>query len=150
VRRVVVGVGNPFRSDDGVGLAVARRLRPLVPEGVDVVELEGEPVELLDAWDGADLALVVDAISTGGEPGTVVRVEAGKQPVPARPGSASTHLLGLAEAIELGRELGRLPRRTVVFGIEGGSFAAGEQLTPEVERAAGEAAEAVLAELESG
>ena len=54
------------------------------------------------------------------------------------PSRGSTHALGVAEAIELGRALGRLPRRLLVFGIEGGSFDAGAGLSPEVERAVGQ------------
>ena len=46
--------------------------------------------------------------------------------------SASTHHLGVAEAVELGRSLGRLPDRREVIGIEGGWFGAGRGLSPEV------------------
>ena len=53
-------------------------------------------------------------------------------------GGASTHGLGLAEAIELGRALGRLPARLVVYAIEGQGYATGAPLSPPVARAAEE------------
>ena len=146
-RRVVVGVGNPYRGDDGAGLAVAERLRGRLPEGVELAECADEPTRLLDAWDGADAALVVDAISSGGEPGTVHRFDASAEPIPARVFRSSTHAFGIAEAIELSRALGTLPPRIVVYGIEGAAFTAGEGLTEPVEAAVGRAVDAVLEDI---
>jgi hydrogenase maturation protease len=143
----VIGVGNPWRGDDGAGLAVARRLRGTLPDGVDVLEREGEPTSLLDAWEGADALWLVDAVSSGAPPGTLHRLDAAEQELPAGMFGASTHHFGLAEAVELARALGRLPRRTVVFGVEGARFDAGEGLTPEVDAAAARVAEAVREEV---
>ena len=131
MRVVAVGVGNVYRSDDGAGLAVAERLRETAPD-VDVRTCEQEPLRLLDAWAGADLALVVDAVSSGSQPGTVHRFDATEQPVPAAVFRGSTHALGVGDAIELARTLGRLPSRVLVFGIEGERFTAGDRLSPAV------------------
>lgn len=123
--RVIIGVGNAARGDDAAGLIAARRLGGL--------EHEGDPVALLDMWREADVAVVIDAVSSGAEPGTVHRFDATSAPLPARlRGSTSSHALGLAEAIELGRTLGRLPGRLLVYGIEGERFEAGTELTPAV------------------
>ena len=63
---VVIGVGNAYRGDDGVGLAVAERLRGRVPAGVDGRRRASRSrARLLDAWEGADRALVVDAVVVG-------------------------------------------------------------------------------------
>jgi hydrogenase maturation protease len=131
VRVVAVGIGNVYRSDDGAGLAVAERLRETAP-GIEVVTCEQEPLRLLDAWNGADLALVVDAVSSGARPGTVHRFDATEQTVPATVFRGSTHALGVGDAIELARTLGRLPTRVLVFGIEGERFGAGDRLSPAV------------------
>jgi hydrogenase maturation protease len=142
----IVGVGNPWRSDDGAGLAVARALRGTIP-GVDVLEREGEPAALIDAWDGADAAWVVDAVASGAAPGTIHRFDATDGALPAALFGASTHHLGLADAVELARALGRLPGRLVVVGIEGASFDAGATLTPAVATAVAEAAALVRREV---
>jgi hydrogenase maturation protease len=144
---IVIGVGNPWRRDDAAGLMVARRLRGALPEGVEVLEREGEPTGLVDAWEGADALWLVDAVSSGAAPGTVHRLDASEHELPAELFRASTHHLGLAEAVELARALGRLPVRTIFYGIEGASFDAGEGLTPEVEAAAGEVAASVREEV---
>jgi hydrogenase maturation protease len=149
VTHVVIGVGNAYRRDDGVGLAVAARLGGRVPAGVEVLGCELEPSRLIDAWQGADTALVVDAVRSGAEPGTLHRVDAGAGPVPASVfRSSSTHAFGVGEAVELARALGTLPGRLVLYGIEGAEFVAGEGLTAEVQAAVEPAAQAVLEELE--
>ena len=144
MRVVVVGIGNAFRSDDGAGLAVAERIRALSPD-VDVVANEQEPLRLLDAWDGAELALVVDAVASGAKPGTIHRFDATEARPPLTVFHGSTHALGIWDAIELARTLGRLPARVVVYGIEGERFSSGDGLTPSVsaavERLAAELAE---------
>jgi hydrogenase maturation protease len=124
----VIGIGNEWRSDDGAGLEVARRLGGR--------ELDGEPIGLVEALDGADEVAIVDAVFSGAPPGTVHEFEAGAEPLPvALFGSSSTHALGLAEAIEMARTLGRLPTRVRVLGIEGARFDFGRGLSPAVEAA---------------
>jgi hydrogenase maturation protease len=132
---LVVGVGNEWRSDDAAGLLVARGLRESPPPGVRIVESEGEPLDLVEEWSGLDEAIVVDAVRSGSEPGTIHRVDAIQGQLPAELFRGSTHVLGLAEAVELARALERLPRRLLVLGIEGRRFTAGSGLTPEVQRA---------------
>ena len=143
----VIGVGNRWRGDDAAGLHAARRVRELAPEAADVVELEGEPVSVLDSLDGAGAAIVIDAVVAGAVPGTVHRIDATAGALPSRLAGPSTHLLGLADAIELGRALGRLPGRLVVYGIEGERFEAGWRPTPAVTSAIEATAAAIVAEL---
>jgi hydrogenase maturation protease len=131
----VLGVGNAWRRDDGAGLEVARRLGRDPPRGVRVLEHVGEPSGLLDAWEGEGAVVIVDAVSSGAEPGTIHRLDALARPLPARLFRASTHHLSVAEAVELGRALGRLPQRLEIYGIEGRDFTAGSGLAPEVELA---------------
>jgi hydrogenase maturation protease len=141
-------VGNPWRCDDAAGLAVARRLRGRLPADVEVLEREGEPTALLDAWEGADTLWLIDAVRSAAQLGTVHRLDASQEELPASLFRASTHHFGLAEAIELGRALGRLPQTVVVYGIEGASFDAGEGLTPAVAAAADRVAAAIQEEVE--
>jgi hydrogenase maturation protease len=144
LRAIVVGVGNAFRRDDGAGLAIAGQLEG--HPGVEVVSCEQEPSRLLEAWAGADLALVVDAVSSGAEPGTVHRFDATRRAVPAAVFRGSTHAFGVGDAVELARALGRLPGRLLLYGVEGEDFAAGEGLSPAVAAAVGPLAEELLRE----
>jgi hydrogenase maturation protease len=130
---VVIGVGNPYRGDDGVGPEAARRVRAAAPGWVEVMEHDGEPAGLLDAWDAADLAIVVDAVrSSGVDPGHVHRVEITESRYPASTPTVSSHGIDPGDVVELARALGRLPRRLVLYGIEGANFAPGLGLSTEV------------------
>jgi hydrogenase maturation protease len=130
----LIGIGNRFRRDDAAGLEVVRRLRLAHPPGVELIEQEGEPASLIDAWSRADEALVVDGVSSGSVPGTIHRFDVTDAPLPAEVFNPSTHAMGLPEAVELARELDRLPGRLVVYGIEGESFEAGEGLSESVQK----------------
>jgi hydrogenase maturation protease len=145
---VVLGVGNPYRRDDGAGLAVAARLAGHEPPGVTVLSCEQEPSRLLDAWAGARAAIVVDAAALGSAPGTIRRFDATDAPLPAGVFRSSTHAFGVGDAIELARALGTLPGRVVVYGVEGESYAAGLGLTEPVEAAVGQVVRDVLGDLE--
>jgi hydrogenase maturation protease len=140
----VIGVGNAWAGDDAAGLLVARMVRERAPDGVDVIEHEREPTALLDVWAGARLAVVVDATFGGGETGAIRVLDASHEKLPAGFTGTSTHAFGLAEAIEVGRALGRLPERLVVVGIEGESFAAGAAPGAAVSAALEQAAQEVL------
>jgi hydrogenase maturation protease len=109
---VVVGVGSPF-GGDRAGWAVVTRLGDL--DGVRVESLDRPGPALLNALADATAAVVVDAVRSGAEPGTLHRLTALHQ-LPAA-GPTSSHGLGLAEALALGERLEQLPP-WVVIGVE--------------------------------
>ena len=147
---MVIGVGNEFRRDDGAGPAVVGRLRDLAPPGVDLVVTDGEPTRLMEAWTGAALAIVVDAVrAEPAQPGRVHRF------VVDRPGgasvrTASSHGLGLDDAISLSVALDRMPGRLIVHAIEASDLAQGPGLTPAVAAAVDPVARAILNDLGAG
>jgi hydrogenase maturation protease len=147
-RVVVIGVGNRYRGDDGVGHRLIDRLsedvdaaravagHPSRPpsgrlERTELCYSDGEPTRLLEQWEGADLAIVVDAVLTGAEAGRLTVLEAGVDDLPAR-AATSSHASGVGEAWALGQALGTLPGRLLVVGVEAGSVHDGEGLTEPV------------------
>jgi hydrogenase maturation protease len=148
-RILVIGVGNTYRGDDAVGLIVVERLKNRQAlNNVTLLEESGEGAALMEAWRGADAVILVDAVSSGSEPGTIHRLDVSQQTIPANFFSYSTHAFGLAEAIEVARALNALPPRLVVYGIEGKNFAPGMGLSPEVEPAASVAIGHIRREIE--
>lgn len=128
--RLVIGVGNPLRGDDGAGPEVARRVRTAQSRCTTVGS-----VELLDMWEGADEVIIVDAARSGTQPGTIHCFDARESVLPARTLNTSTHSLGVAQVVELARILGRLPERLRVYGIEVADLTEGSQLSAAVEMA---------------
>ncbi|MGW9068381.1 hydrogenase maturation protease [Streptomyces yangpuensis] len=139
---VVIGLGNEFRRDDGVGWTVAGLLKRRaeerrLPPGVVVAQCDGDPGRLIELWGNAGLAIVVDAcFPPAAEPGRTHRWDDAVDGRPSMTGSArhSTHGLGFAEAMDLGRALGRCPRRLIVYAVEGAELAPGPGMTPAVAR----------------
>jgi hydrogenase maturation protease len=131
---LVVGIGNAFRSDDGVGPFVAEAL---LAKGHPALVHAGDGTGLMDLFQMHGRLVLVDATRSGTEPGTMVSFDALVQKLPAELFHYSTHRFGLAEAVETARALGSLPNALTVYGIEGGNYEAGTQLSEAVREAAG-------------
>ncbi|MCB1486231.1 MAG: hydrogenase maturation protease [Bauldia sp.] len=134
---IIVGIGNPERGDDGVGRVVVRRLTEMVGTDVETVEHDGEAASLLDCLEGARTAFLIDACVSGAPPGTAHRIDLADDAgiLPDLQFGLSTHGFGLAEAIALGRALGALPPRSIVYAVEAASFETGAGLSPAVAQA---------------
>jgi hydrogenase maturation protease len=140
---LVIGVGNDYRSDDAVGLVVVRTLKAKQLPGILCLESDGDGTTLLETWSHASRVIIIDAISSGTQPGTIHRFDALTQLLPASYSFSSTHAFGVAEAIQLARTLDQLPASLVVYGVEGREFVAGVGLSAEVEQAVQEVVELV-------
>lgn len=145
-RRVVIGVGNLDRGDDAAGRLVTRALAGALPAEVEIVECGGDGADLLELLENAEAAVVVDACTSGAAVGTVHRFDAVTSALPALRSGTTTHGFGLAEALELGRALGRLPGRCIVYAVEARRFGPGEPPSPAVRRAVRAAAARIEAE----
>lgn len=132
MNQVVVGVGNRMRGDDGAGPAALDRLAGRVDASVRLVECRGDVSQLIDAWRHTDRAVVIDAVVSGSEPGTLHIID-GRQGLPPRWRSASTHLIGLSEAIELAWALEAMPAELIIFGVEAAATTPGDLLSPVVD-----------------
>jgi hydrogenase maturation protease len=145
----VIGVGNPDRGDDAVGPVVAARLKQCAGDKFTVIEQAGEGLALMEAWEGAETVIILDAALSGATAGAIHRIDATTESMPKDIFRCSTHALGVAEAIELARALCQLPRRVIVYGVEGEGFEAGAGLSPAVEEAARELEALVLKDVET-
>lgn len=149
-RTVVVGLGNPLRGDDGVGVAVARRLaaRTPAPRGVDVVECATGGLRLAERLVGYRRAIVVDALAPGvAEAGRVVRLRPDEAFRAAH--AASTHDADLPTAIAALACAGEpVPRDVTVVGVGVATTDVFEErLSPAVDAAADAVVDALVAQL---
>lgn len=115
---LVIGVGNRDRGDDAIGPIVVDELRRTGDGQFATMIVEGDLSDLALRWAPEQRVVIVDALVGGGEPGTIVMWDA-LTGVPGRSEShVSTHGVGLADAIELGRTIGRLPHALTIVGVE--------------------------------
>lgn len=142
---VVIGLGNDYRRDDGVGPIIAAAVNDKALPGVRVVTGIADPMSLVEAWSPATLAVLVDAaITSAPTPGRIHRC-ALKDVAGSR--VLSSHALDVSGAIALGEALDRLPNQLVILTVEVADTAHGVGLTPKVAAAVPEAVAAVAAEI---
>ncbi len=139
VKAIVVGIGNPILKDDSVGIKVVERI-----EGVDTAVLTTTNFEVLDVIAGYELAIIVDAIKTGAEPGSIYVLSLGDILISRN--YTNTHNLTLATTLKLGYEIfpERMPKDIKIVAIEvedAESF--GEECTPKVREAIPKAVETI-------
>jgi hydrogenase maturation protease len=150
MKTLVLGLGNPLLRDDSVGLRVVEKLRGEL-DGIEHIDIDLDywgGLRLMERMIGYDRAIIIDAICTGGEPGTLHLLSPDDIPTQR---STSAHDVNLPTALELGRQVGaKLPESDdiLLIGIEAQdvlTFA--ENLTPDVEAAIPQAVSAVLTSL---
>ena len=128
----VIGMGNVWRGDDAVGLQAARRLRERLGRSVEIVEAEGDGLALLDLMEGIDHVILIDGVKGGERPGTTVRLDLSTESRWGTVAPCSTHAMGVADAIDLARAMGRLPKQIILYGIEIESVESGAPLSGSV------------------
>lgn len=118
MRVLLLGIGNPLRKDDGVGIHVARKLKNQL-KGIDVLEVCGCGLDLLEIIKGYDLVFIIDAMKTGrykvGDFCKFSPEEFDHQGDPL-----SSHTFDLFTLIRLGQKLipDQMPQKVILYGIE--------------------------------
>lgn len=145
---LVIGLGNLYRKDDGVGLFVARLIGELAPDHAIMIEGVTDTCALLEKWDGSRDVFIVDCTVSSGQAGRIYRFDALNDEIPVQLfESCSSHAINIVQAVDLARALDRLPRSLTVFGIEGHDFSPGTGMTPDVELGAHFVAQRIVKEL---
>ncbi len=140
---LVIGVGNIQRGDDGAGLLVAQQLRSENLPRVRIEESSGDISDIVDLLQSGDDVIIVDAMRSGKPAGTTIWIDPLRSTGIAESTISSTHGFGVAQAIELLRSLGKLPRRIRILAIEGQYYALGAPVSPPVQEAIDRAASLV-------
>lgn len=136
--RLILGIGQSLRGDDGAGLAAVKHWQALFPgqaaaPDVQIEYLELPGLALLDKFSGIDKALLVDAVRSGAAAGSLHWLWENDLTGFDR-GSNSAHGWGVAETLALGKQLQpeKMPAQVEILGIEVGKLDLGEGLSPEV------------------
>jgi hydrogenase maturation protease len=150
-RPLLIGVGQPDRGDDALGLAALDALADLADLGgdgaVERVAHHGEGLGLIALWGGRRRVVLIDAMDAGRPPGTLLRFTPDSGPILAKAFRTSSHAFGVAEAVETARVLGRLPESLVILGLQGARWDLGAPLSAPVAAALPALVAAARAEL---
>jgi len=152
MKTLILGLGNPILTDDGVGPQVAKELEGrLDQQEITVMEGSLGGLNLLDLLVGYDRAIIIDAIETvGGKAGQIYRLDL--EAFDATRHAASVHDINFATALELGKRLGlALPQQIDIFAIEVVDTSRfSEECTPKVTEAIPLCVETIVQEMEGG
>ena len=152
MKTLILGLGNPILTDDGIGLHVVRELMTRsLPDNVTCAEASLGGLRLLEIIAGYERLILVDAILTeDGKPGDVYCFASSD--LGASLHSGSTHDLSFTGALRLGRSMNMIlpdDENILIIAVEAMDVLTfGEECTPEVTVAIPRAVEAVLAELQ--
>lgn len=132
-KNLVLGVGNLLLSDEGVGIHAVRRLveTGALPEDVEIVDGGTAGLSLLVYLEGVDRLVIIDAVETGGPPGTMVRL-AGDQVPAYMAQKVSPHEITLPDFLAAARLRDLYPKEVVIWGVQPGSLEVGVELTPDL------------------
>jgi hydrogenase maturation protease len=138
VKVLVLGIGNPLRSDDGVGIHVIEALRDEnLGHKIDIKEgISG--LDILGAIAGYEKIIMIDAIKSGGEPGTIYKLSVGDLHAQQTLHAFSTHDVDIPMMLKLGKDLypGKIPEDFVIIAVEAEDIETfSETCTPKVEKA---------------
>ncbi len=147
---IVIGVGNEYRGDDGVGIFISKRIITRKIQGVQVCEEKGDEFNLIELWRGFELAIVIDAICAVGTvpTGQIFRFNAHEESISDKFFRCSTHVFSLADAVRLAQALGRLPKQLIIYGIAGENFREQIGLSRDVVKAAHDVENQILRDIQ--
>lgn len=135
-RVALIGIGNPFRSDDGVGWFVVDTLDNVLPPSITRCKVKADPALLLHLFETHSTVFIVDATQRETTDAAWLRLDATATSALEKEKITSTHGITLREAIELARTLGQLPKQLTLYLIPAENFEPSNTLTPSVKKAA--------------
>lgn len=133
-KKLVLGVGNLLLTDEGIGIHAVQRLldEKLLPEDVEIVDGGTAGLSLLYYLEGVDLMIIIDAVETGGPPGTIVRLA--DDQIPAYMAlKVSPHEITLPDFLAAAKLRDLYPKEVLVWGMQPESLEVGVDLSPAVE-----------------
>ena len=123
MKTLILGLGNPILTDDGVGVRVAQEIQKQLPIGspIEVTEVSIGGLTLMESMIGYGRVFLIDAIQTKkGTPGSIYRMTVDDlQAISPTQHSASPHDASLITSLEVGRRMGiALPDEIIIYAVE--------------------------------
>jgi hydrogenase maturation protease len=133
----IIGIGNPLRHDDGIGIVLLEKLREekrILPKGVEFVDGGTGGMTLLHLLPNYDVVLIIDAVDFAGKPGEYKVFDAddvqSKKPVVTQ----STHGSDFLKILDISKQLKEEPKKIYIFGIQPQTMTMGQGLSPVLQK----------------
>ena len=153
---LILGIGNPILSDDGVGIYASRRVQKIIGEdknicidNVEVKEASVGGLGLLEMILGYDKVILIDAIMTkNGKVGEIYKL--GLDNFKETLHASSAHDISFMAAIDIGKKIvpEKMPQEITIFAIEVQEVTTfNEELTSEVKKSIPQLVKKVIDEI---
>jgi hydrogenase maturation protease len=133
----IIGVGNPLRRDDGIGIVLLEKLiekKSDLPEGIEYIDGGTGGMNLLHILALFDVALIIDAVNLNGCPGESKLFKSEEVCSKKSSINISTHESDTLKIINLSKELGEIPDQLFIFGVQPKDISQGDNLSPELQK----------------
>jgi len=133
----IIGIGNPFRRDDGIGIVLLEKLiekKNNLPQNIEYIDGGTGGMNLLHMLALFDVALIIDAVNFNGHPGESKLFKSEDVISKKPPMNMSTHESDILKIIHLSKELGEIPDELFIFGIQPKDVSQGDNLSPELQK----------------
>lgn len=128
----IVGIGNLLLKDEGVGIHVVNALQKMaLPHNIKLID-GGTSPELMPYITDASRLIVIDAMETGDEPGSVYRLHLDELNIETAR-MTSTHEINLIAELKLMRLIGQALPETIIIGVQPGDMSLSTELSPQLE-----------------
>jgi len=144
---LIIGLGNEYRGDDGIGLFLAHKLKEKNLPDTIIEIYRGEGTGLMALWKQYSSVFLLDALCAGSTPGKIYRFDVNLHSLPPSIFNPSTHTFNVAETVRLAKALNLLPAHLIIYGIEGKDFKMGDGISSVVKAAARQVIERVLEDI---
>lgn len=142
---LIIGIGNEYRNDDGIGLLIAKEIKERQIPFVIVKENYGDFTEMIELWRNFKNVILIDAVSSGAKPGTLYEfdLKEARQLFDERL-NRFVHGFSFNKAIKLAEILNALPEKLMVFGVEGENFNYGQNISFNIKKSQSELVDRIV------
>lgn len=139
-RLVILGIGNPLRGDDSVGLKIVGRLKGKLPKNVRIIRGGVTPENFIGKIRDIKPShvLLIDAAHFGGKPGEIKLI----YPEEISSATISTHAIPLCILADLIRE--ETGAKVILLGVEPKNLSLGAKISPEIKEAIERSVELII------
>jgi hydrogenase maturation protease len=117
----IIGIGNPLRSDDGIGIFLLQKLlkqKKTLPKEIEFIDGSTGGMNLLHIIAEFNIVIVIDAMNMNSKPGDYRIFKADEIIENESKFFFSTHENNLLQVIQMSKKLGELPKQFFIFGIQ--------------------------------
>jgi hydrogenase maturation protease len=146
---IIVGLGNPLMSDEGIGVYLVNRLSEFSEDypGVDFIDAGTGGLNLLHLFEDREKVILIDCANMEEEPGTIKKFTPEQVKSVKQLAHQSLHEQDLMKIINMAKMLGQLPKQIVIFGIQPENVSLGQTISFELEKRIGEYINMICTEL---